>query len=458
MIKNSDSGYILSSVLHTGFLIISLLFGVFVVVLFNFKLDIKRFNKKRMELACWSAVQKHIATHAKEISSGFYLLPMDSCNVKLSYEMKGLFYLVTAETKKYQDSAKVLFLLNRAMNPEFENALILSRPNITPSVAGETKITGDILMSNNHIARGTVYGIKNSSDNFLSGTIKQNPAIKVKLFQDTLVRRIFGMTPDSSFYRYDGSLSLSASDLDTLHNVYVTGNVSISGQEAARRFYSIPSVSSLTSVSSVPSVVAKVIAHGKLVISDGTILHREIEIHCDSTAEIGRNTKLENLMIAAGNSITVAPDSRFQSVQLFSQRGIDCDRAVFNYPSVLCSWVDTAKGSYKNEINLRSSVVNGSVMLVSTVTGLSSNLSKIVIDEKSSVQGIVYSENNAEIHGRVLGSVYVFNLWYYQKPTEYQNWLINLNIDRTKLNPAFLLPVGLGEGSKYKTVAVTWVY
>ncbi len=441
MSKNSDSGYILSSVLLTGFLIISLLFGVFVVVFFNFKLDIRRYNKKRMELACWSAVQKHVAEHAKDISSGSCLMPLDSCNVKVSYEMKGLFYLVSAETKKYQDSAKVVFLMNRSITPEFENALVLSRPNITPSVAGETRITGDILMSNNRIARGSVYGIRNAPENYLSGTIKKNTEIKVKLFRDTLVRRIFGMIPDSTFYRYEGSLSLSTKDMDTLHNVCVTGDLSINGQSAGK--------GNLTNV--------RIIARGKLVIPDGTIMNRELEIHCDS-AEIGRSAKIENLMIAATGNIKVAPDSRFQSVQLFSQRGIDCDRAVFNFPSVLCSWVDTLKGSYRNQIRLTNTVLNGSVMLVCSVTGLSSNQSKIIVDEKSTVQGIVYSENNAEIHGRILGSVYVFNLWYYQQPTEYQNWLINLSIDRTKLHPAFLLPVGLAEEGKYKTVGMTWVY
>ncbi len=395
-----------------------------------------------MELACYSAVQKHIAVHSKDSNAGCYSILVDSSDVKVSYELKGLFYFVSAETKKYQDSAKVVFLLNRAMSPEFENALILSKPNITPSVAGQTKITGNILMSNKQISRGTVYGIRNSSEQYHFGVIKQSSDIKIKLFRDTLVKKLFGLSRESTFYKYNGSLSLTAGQLDTLHNVYVTGDVIISGQSDEKLNH----------------VNVTIIAQGKVVISPETMMHRELAIYCDSSAEIGKNSRIENLLISAGRTITIAPDSRFQSVQLFTQRDIDCDHAVFNYPSVLCAYTDTTKNTFQNQIQLKNSVLNGSALLVCAVTGLGSNKSKIFVDEKSTVQGIIYSENNAELKGNIIGSVYVNSLWYYQKPTEYQNWMINLNIDRPKLDPAFLLPVGLAEDRKYKTVAVTWIY
>ena len=443
MTKDSESGYILSSVLLISFLIISLLLGVFVVVFFNYKLDIKRFNKKKLELACYSAVQKHISTHSKDISSGAYVTSLDSCNVKLSFDLKGVFYFVSAEAKKSEDSVKVTFLLNRAMSPEFENALILSRTNITPSVAGESKITGDILMSNNHISQGTVYGLRNSTGQFHFGVIKQSNEIKVKLFKDTLAKKQFDLMPDSLFYKYSGTLVLTAGQLDSLHNVFVTGDVIISGQSVGKR--------SLDNV--------KIIAKGKVVISPETIMHRELEIHCDSSAEIGSKSDIENLLIAAKKTITIAADSKFQTVQFCSEKDIECEQASFNYPSVLCVYADDKdKNATENQILMKNSVLNGSALLVCSVTGLSNNRSKIVIDEKSTVQGIIYSENFAEIHGTVVGSVYVNNLWYYVKPTEYQNWLINLNIDRGKLPASFLLPVGLAEDRKYKTVVETWIY
>ena len=122
MTRDSENGYILSSVLLTGFLIISLLFSVLVIVFFNHKLDTKRLIKKRLELACYSAVQMHIASRGKEITDGRYQRMVDSCLVTVSSEMKGVFAIVSSEARQFHDSARVSFLRNRAISPDFINA------------------------------------------------------------------------------------------------------------------------------------------------------------------------------------------------------------------------------------------------------------------------------------------------------------------------------------------------
>lgn len=440
---NSEKGYILPSVLLIGFLVISMLFSVFIIVSFNFQLDIKRYNKKKLDLACYSAVQKHLRYSKLNIASGSYIADVDSLPVLVTYGMKGLFYTIQAEAKKGQDSSKTVFSYNRLPNPEFENALIISKVDVIPSVAGETRITGNILSSSNRVNIGTIFGLKNTDANYLDGKVMASKEIKTKLFADTLVKNIFAFVPDGSFARVEGNRSLSPGELDTLQNIIIEGDVHINGLSNSRTNYTN----------------LKIKVGGKLFIKEGTELKREMEIYCDSAVEIGRNVKLENTMIVTRSGITVGQGSELQYVQLFTTKSIKSDQAYFKFPSVLCLYIETTnKKNYRNQMELKSTTLNGSALLVCDITGLSGNQSKIIIDEKSVVHGMIYSENYAEIHGEINGSVYVNSLWYYKEPTQYLNWMIDLNINRKKLDPEFLLPVGFSDEQKYKLVREVWIY
>lgn len=426
-----------------GFLVISMLFSVFVIVSFNYRLDIKRFNKKKYELVCYSAAQKHLRSFSHDNGAGSYVTVVDSCPVLVTYGMKGLFYSIQTEVKKTGDSSKTLFLFNRFINPEFENAIIISKPNANLSVAGETRITGDVLTSSTRINRGNIFGLKSTDKNYLDGKITANNELRTKLLADTLVKKLFTFVPDSTFTIYEGNASLSPGELDGLKNITIAGDLWINGIGGSKVNY--------TNV--------KIKVGGKLVIEEGTELKREVEIYCDSAVEIGRNVKLENAMIVTQSGISVGQGSELQYVQLFSTKSIKSDEAFFKFPSVLCLYIETTnKKNYRNQMELKSTTLNGSAMLVCDIAGLSGNQSKIIIDEKSVVHGMVYSENYAEIHGEINGSVYVNSLWYYKEPTQYLNWMIDLNINRKKLDTEFLLPVGFSDEQKYKLVREVWIY
>ncbi|PIP77571.1 MAG: hypothetical protein COW85_08315 [Ignavibacteria bacterium CG22_combo_CG10-13_8_21_14_all_37_15] len=357
--------------------------------------------------------------------------------------MKGLFYTIQAEAKKGRDSSKTVFFYNRLPNHEFDNALIISKTDVIPSVAGETKITGNILSTSNRVSQGTIFGLKNTDANYLDGKVMAGKEIKTKLFADTLVKNIFTFVPDGSFAIVEGNRSLSPGELDTLKNIIITGDLRINGIGGSKVNYTN----------------LKIKVGGKLFIDEGTELRREMEIYCDSAVAIEPNVKIENAMIATRSGISVGQGSELQYVQLFSTKSINSDQAYFKFPSILCLYIETTnKKNYRNQMELKSTTLNGSAMLVCDIAGLSGNQSKIIIDEKSVVHGMIYSENYAEIHGEINGSVYVNSLWYYQEPTEYLNWMIDLKSNRKKLDPEFLLPVGFSDEQKYKLVRETWIY
>jgi len=145
---------------------------------FNNFQTIKKINKKKLELACYSALQKHLS-EIKIISVGFKKLNIDSTEVKLFYRLNGLFYEVTAQSRKNKDSVKVVYLCGLKSNSYFENAVVISRPNLSASVAGNTNIIGNILATSDIFTLGTIYGLTSHNNDFIDGNIKINENIPI---------------------------------------------------------------------------------------------------------------------------------------------------------------------------------------------------------------------------------------------------------------------------------------
>lgn len=437
-----NHGYILPSVLLISFLIITLLFGILSVIWFNHTLDIKRINKKKLDLACYSAVHKHLILFAKDSTGGSYYTKIDSIDVLVNYHIKGLYYSVSAKSIYSRDSSKVNYLLARDSTKEFQNALIFSRPNITPVTVGDTKIIGNILINGTRITRGNIFGIKNSTDSYVDGSIKTSSTIEPKLMKESLIKCLFDKVSFSNNSSSDKH-RYSSDEIDTANNITIQGDLTIGG------------------TSTIPDnhKEHQILVQGKVYIENSTALNRDIEIYCDSTVEIGNDSKLENILIASKGKIIVKDNCELKGTQLFSKRGIEINKSVLKYPSIVCLY-NVTKDSSKvaSNIELKSSVVNGSVILVTDVTGLSDNKSKVFIDEKSKVQGIVYSENNAEIKGTIIGSLYVYNLWFYKDPTEYLNWMVNLHVNRKDLSSSFLMPLGFNDSKEFKVLMEVWEY
>lgn len=65
-----EGGFILPSVLMISFLIISLLLSLFVALYFRQLIEIKKINKKKLDLACFSAIERHLVSAGMKLKSG----------------------------------------------------------------------------------------------------------------------------------------------------------------------------------------------------------------------------------------------------------------------------------------------------------------------------------------------------------------------------------------------------
>lgn len=453
--RNHQDGYVLPYLLVTFLLITTMLILSVNLIYFYNKHQVKKYQKKKLELACYTAIQQYMAHNIfvplvsiKEK----YSLNVDSTDVTLNCSYKGLFLQINAVAKtsplsSIKDSASVTCLLSDKLSLPFENAVVISKSSLNPVVAGNTKIQGNIVSSANKFKTGILPGIGKASLNWINGKINVEEMIPQKLFKDSLITKniitLNNSFPPGAKIIY-GNITIDQNNLaqyDSLKYIYVRGDLTINGHLLNDK-----------------RKVQKIFVGGVTKIESETKSNIDLEIYCDSTITIGSASELENVILYSKSSLTINRDVLCKNAQFFSAKGIEVNKAVLLYPSILCVYADTKKSNNKDcYINISASRVNGSTMLLTSEPGSNKNNSKISIKE-SVVQGIVYSENNTELYSSLVGALYTYNVLYYKKPTEYFNWFVDLNISRINLDHRFLQPIGFSSTSKLAILREKWNY
>ncbi|HEX2982197.1 MAG TPA: hypothetical protein VHO28_01500, partial [Ignavibacteriales bacterium] len=364
-------------------------------------------------------------------------------------EYKGLFLKFTAKAYNHADSLKVVYdLAEKALSP-FDKALIISAPNLTATVAGETEITGDMLLTTKNIQMGRIFGIENASSDYHDGDIIVDGSIKAKAFDEAPLRNLFfdinKPVENASLIKGDFLLTESSlAQIGSMRNIFINGSLTISGSIQSSR-YSNP---------------LNITVSGGLIIEENSKCDLDMLIACSSKAYIKSGSDLSGMVISSLDTVEIMSKTAFKDCQIYSSSSIKMDESYFGYPSIIGIYVDASKQDKLDEsLEINNSVINGSVLLVSTVTGLNTNKSIIKIDDKSYIQGLIYSENNSGIEGKVDGIIYTRNFYFYKDPTEYINWMVNLNVNRKNLDEHFLLPIGFAnDAENMEILNVKWMY
>ena len=200
------------------------------------------------------------------------------------------------------------------------------------------------------------------------------------------------------------------------------------------------------------------IVNDEVNIKSDTDLECDIKIRSDSTVNIEKGVQIKNCIIITEAGIKINENSAFTNTQFLSKKEILIEGSQFNYPTNIGLYVDVSNDELLSSLlQINSSNINGSILLLCSEIGISENKSKIQINN-STVKGIVYSENLTEVEGKIIGSLYTYRLYYYKSPTEYINWMVNLNIKRDKLKELFLFPAGFKNSTNYELLDEVWVY
>ena len=443
----SESGYALPSVLFISLLITSLLLSLLSIIYFSTKGTSRILEKKKLKLACFSATQLALSDSTIMIADSL-IVEMDSIDVLLRISDYGFYKEITSKAYGMNDSIKLRYTVGSSLSEEsiFNNAVVFTRPNIRATVAGDTKIIGNILSTTNRLMIGNIFGLPQASDNYLEGEIRVNKKLKSQIIPDNLFDNIRELTSNKSrVFHNQEDYSLDETSIGTYLtevNNYIEMNLTISGK-----------------LETGDQESRNIKVHGIIEFAEKTISKKRLELFSDSLIIINSNCKIENAFLYCEGPIIIKGDSYFNNVQMFSRDSIYINNCQFDYPSVICLSIDDTKEEKRdNAVVIEKSVVNGSIIMMTKSSGLSSNRTKITIDKSSKIQGLIYSENNLELLGEVTGTVITYNFWYYKEPTEYLNWLINTKVNRQELDGWFLLPTVFENLGRLQILREEWIY
>ncbi len=444
---SKSTGYTLPFVLFISVIISGFLLLIFRLLLYQNMDQKSKENKKQLDFACYSVVQKILADE-EFMGTVSEEIPFTEIEVIVTKKQFGLFYNLTATAKNPRDSSIVQYSVANVITPKFTNALIISKPNLRATVAGNTVIRGNILATSDNFSIGHIYGIEKTNPNFLLGKIYVEPNIPSKKFSDSLLLKTINHInfPEGYDQIIHGDMLIGNSELNKYPpgiSTLVDGDMVISGN-LSFEWTQKPTVYHV---------------RGKVTFEINSRSDAELIIYSDSTVTIMEEANLENCLIVSKKSIAINKGSVLKNVQIYSQGGITIEQSDLLYPSVLGLYVDVSDTSaLRNRLEAFSSNINGTILLISSVVGYSGNSSRITIDESTKFQGLIYCENNLELLGAVQGVVYTYSLWYYKEPTEYKNWLVGINIDRSALDKEFLMPIGLNNKSDLKIFKEKWIH
>lgn len=424
-----------------------MLLSILSVVYFTNKGTSKLIEEQKLKLACYSVVQMALIDSTLLFADSS-IVNQNNYEVLLETKQYGFWREVIATSKGVIDSVKFRYLIGSKSIEDsyFENAIVISRPNLRATVVGNTEITGDILGTSDQIIMGNIFGEPPIKKDYQKGGKKIDNNIRTQLIPNSLFENISKSFSSSKIiFVNDGQSELNENSLSefepgTVYNF--NSDILLSGV-----------------IKSKINKEIKIKTQNRLQILENTISKVPFEIYSDSGIVIKENCQLDNLVLYSNGPIIIERGSTFRNVQFFSSDSIFIKGAQFDYPSIICLSVDDTVAANQNKaITIENSVVNGSVILMTNTSGLSSNRTKIKVDSESKVQGLVYSENNLELNGEIFGTVFTYNFWYYKEPTEYINWLVNVKVNWEKLDRWFLLPTAISTENNFQILKEEWIY
>jgi cytoskeletal protein CcmA (bactofilin family) len=188
--------------------------------------------------------------------------------------------------------------------------------------------------------------------------------------------------------------------------------------------------------------ITSIFVDGSVEINGHSRLSGFIEIVAEKSITVGDSAIIDNIILWARDSIVISDAARFSALAICEGKIIVKNHASLVYPSLLLA--DTPEGPTEpgGGIYLRSRGRLESVCYLREKPFQSwSSERMLYLDTVSYFQGMLISEGQIDLRGRVDGSTITERFHFDHPPTTYINWLKDAYINRTRLNFMPVLPV-----------------
>ncbi len=361
----------------------------------------------------------------------------DRCEVTVAGY--GAFLLVRSVAVRAGSRYTARAIIGETPPPAFRSAIYLWDSQSSLNVAGTTYIRGDIVVGERGLVESTFKGrrFEGRVEGSVTESAETRPAFldlhqfeeATSTFERWLRAPDVSATPEPRSY-------LPAHHLPSDNRIWhVSGDLMLDATDQSH--FTMPITVAAT---------GRLVVEGPLHLSPGTVLAagEELVIHGEVTGREG--------LYYGRRGVDIGPGVRLAG-QVFSPAAIRVHGdAYMHEPSVL--FVSGAAASQGGGIVLEDSVVVDGTVVHAPVEPLPvDHRGRVTVQAGARVRGAIYNALETELHGVLAGSLVGYQLFFYETPTNYVNWLRDATVDAEARPVTFALPVGFSDAPRFVVIA-----
>lgn len=358
--------------------------------------------------------------------------------IELTLEPFGGVYNIHSKTSYGAKKLNLNVIVGEKATKVFNNALVIGDTTSALNVTGSTIINGDIVSGKGGVRESSFKGFpfsgKIEGESFEIGKDFNFPEFDTRLFEEFIkdMDELLQKRDYPSIKVFSRKKDLFSWTL-TGDTVFFDKNLTVEVNEK----FSIPANKTLLIDGNlIVNGELKVGEFSKIVSSDSVLVSGKIE---------GSDfiTYAENLVEIGG--ISVAKGQFLSSGRIKIK-----DNTYLQYPSVIYTSSEYFDGKEPEVILISDQAkVDGTLLYPVENNSFTRDLFRVKIEEGANVKGGVYTLSQTELKGKIQGTIATNQLYFYESPTTYINWLKDISIDVEARPENYIVPIGFSDTTRY---------
>lgn len=398
-----------------------------------------------IEKALWM-LSGHEGRDGRWRTSGETVELFDSLTAFVSVSDWGGYVRIRSEAYVHGTGKRLEALAGQIPTADFRRAINTGNAAHALVVTGRNRIRGDVRVGMRGVEQGTVSGRGFEGKTPVDGRIERVEKPVIPVYDAGQASAFMTRCEALIASPEDGRIEKPGTVLDAAffgeakdRHIHFEGDVTVRNNGAACLLDSGLIVTCI----------------GNMVLSGNGNVGRNVLFAAGGRIRIEESPSFKGCLFFSRGSMTISGRGEMDG-QFFSRSGIELNGpSHLEFPSLLFSDGSYSVSGEPSGILLQSGAeLEGTAILhISKKDGRAGrNVPLIRIDPSSSVTGVVYSEGQTTLEGRVYGCVAAAEFYFKESETVYINWMKDALVDRSRLPAGYTMPLLFESGSVFRTI------
>lgn len=336
----------------------------------------------------------------------------------------GLQTLIYSEGNAANQKTISWALLGTRSNSYYNAAVTVADERYPLTIAGNSRITGDVYTGELGMQQGRLLGQGIVDNSYHSGQVIASKNITLPKLSLNAYQEFIRSVNNNIEVQINGSYILDNRSIDILNKstISVENNLEIKNLHW-RSFDSLYTI----------------LVDGYTSIKNDCYINSYLQIIASNFITIEQNAILENVLLYSKDTIVFSDNTQFSGIAISEQAIIVKDSSTLRYPSELIVLAQN-QDITSSPIHISSPVEHETSLYLLSTDSITNNNNNIYIATNVTINGVVYSDETADIRGNINGSILVEQFTLNLPPSTYVNWLYNIHVNRQSLDYAPILP------------------